>query len=173
MENVNLPPPNNRPILPAALRARINQELHEPKVILAFVDSLLESIEQYLHFAVTLIDHMNNLETNDESEETPLVFLPSSSELMKFTAYFDPFLPMNIIMRKAYNTKMVEGLESTEKNLVAIVRDVYVFVGSFTYTIDFVVLENIGKFIQINEVEVVVGRPFRKPLNSSMIALKD
>ncbi|GJV25268.1 protein kinase-like domain, concanavalin A-like lectin/glucanase domain protein [Tanacetum coccineum] len=31
----------------------------------------------------------------------------------KFVAYFDPFLPMNIITRKAYNTIMVEGLEST------------------------------------------------------------
>ncbi|GKF77865.1 hypothetical protein Tco_0230335 [Tanacetum coccineum] len=31
----------------------------------------------------------------------------------KFVAYFDPFLPMNIITHKAYNTIMVEGLEST------------------------------------------------------------
>ncbi|GKG05343.1 hypothetical protein Tco_0325429, partial [Tanacetum coccineum] len=44
----------------------------------------------------------------------------------KFVAYFDPFLPMNIITRKAYNIIMVEGLESTGRNLLAIVRDVYV-----------------------------------------------
>ncbi|GKC59038.1 hypothetical protein Tco_1086636 [Tanacetum coccineum] len=31
----------------------------------------------------------------------------------KFVAYFDPFLPINIITRKAYNTIMVEELEST------------------------------------------------------------
>ncbi|GJW43213.1 hypothetical protein Tco_0072012 [Tanacetum coccineum] len=80
----------------------------------------------------------------------------------KFVAYFDPFLPMNIIMRKAYNTIMVEGLGSTWKNLVAVVRDVYVFVGSFTYITDFVVLEDIGEFIQINKAEVVMGKPFRK-----------
>nr|GEW88351.1 hypothetical protein [Tanacetum cinerariifolium] len=49
----------------------------------------------------------------------------------KFIAYFDPFLPMNIITRRAYNTILVEGLESTGRNLVAIVRDVYVFVESF------------------------------------------
>ncbi|GKB12692.1 hypothetical protein Tco_0846615, partial [Tanacetum coccineum] len=82
--------------------------------------------------------------------------------LRKFVTYFDPFLPMNIITRKAYNTIMVEGLESIWKNLVAVVRDVYVFVGSFTYIIDFVVLEDIGEFIQINKTEVVVGKPFRK-----------
>ncbi|GJV47761.1 MAK10-like protein [Tanacetum coccineum] len=41
---------------------------------------------------------------------------------------------MNIVTRKAYNTIMVEGLESTGKNFVAIVRDVYVSVGRFTYS---------------------------------------
>ncbi|GJS68420.1 hypothetical protein Tco_0682985 [Tanacetum coccineum] len=55
----------------------------------------------------------------------------------KFVAYFDPFLPMNIITRKAYNTIMVEGLESTRKNLVAIVRDVYVFFSKFHLCYEF------------------------------------
>ncbi|GKA60153.1 hypothetical protein Tco_0759466 [Tanacetum coccineum] len=80
----------------------------------------------------------------------------------KFTTYFDPFLPMNIITRKAYDTIMVEGLKSTGKNLVAVVRDVYVFVGSFTYITDFVVLEDFGEFILIDKAEVVMGKPFRK-----------
>ncbi|GJY87018.1 hypothetical protein Tco_0501646 [Tanacetum coccineum] len=63
---------------------------------------------------------------------------------------------------EAYNTIMVEGLESTGKNLVAIVRDVYVFVGSFTYIMDFVILEDIGEFILEDMAEVVMGKPFRK-----------
>ncbi|GKE14814.1 hypothetical protein Tco_1422391 [Tanacetum coccineum] len=75
----------------------------------------------------------------------------------KFIAYLDPFLP-----RKAYNTIMVEGLEGMGKNLVAIVKDVYVFVGSFTYITDFVVLEDIGEFIMSNMTEVLMGQPFRK-----------
>ncbi|GJU56277.1 hypothetical protein Tco_1229991, partial [Tanacetum coccineum] len=74
----------------------------------------------------------------------------------KFTAYLDPFLPMNIISRKAYNTIMVDKLEGMGKNLVAIVRDVYVFVGSFTYITDFVVLEDIGEFIMNDMVEVLM-----------------
>ncbi|GJR84968.1 hypothetical protein Tco_0155753 [Tanacetum coccineum] len=78
-----------------------------------------------------------------------------------FVAYFDPFLPMNIITRKAYNTIMVDGLESTRRNLVAIVKDVYVFVGSFTYVIDFVVLEDIGEFIVSNMTDVVMAKSFR------------
>nr|GEU98176.1 retrotransposon Orf1 [Tanacetum cinerariifolium] len=79
----------------------------------------------------------------------------------KFGAYFDPFLPMNIITRKAYNIIMVEGLESTGGNLVAIVRDVYVFVGSFTYVTDFVVLKDTGEFIIRDMSEVVMGRSFK------------
>ncbi|GKF15961.1 hypothetical protein Tco_0057423, partial [Tanacetum coccineum] len=80
----------------------------------------------------------------------------------KFVAYFNPFLPMNIITHKAYNTIMVKGLESTGNNLVAIVWDVYVFVGSFTYITDFVILENIEVFILRDMVEVVMSKPFRK-----------
>ncbi|GKE28122.1 hypothetical protein Tco_1443506 [Tanacetum coccineum] len=80
----------------------------------------------------------------------------------KFTAYLDPFLLMNIISRKACNTIMVDRLEGTGKNLVSIVRDVYVFVRSFTYITDFVVLEDIGEFIMSDMAEVLMGRPFRK-----------
>ncbi|GJS78852.1 hypothetical protein Tco_0728733 [Tanacetum coccineum] len=175
MENANPPPTNNRPVLPAALRARIDQELHELQAISAFVDSRLESIEQFLNFANQPNEtNMNNLESDDETGDTPLVSpFPHSdndsddgevlNELIeyentrtlrreriinsldgddlafermlgfrKFIAYLDPFLPMNIISRKAYNTIMVKGLEGTGKNLVTVVKDVYVFVGSFT-----------------------------------------
>ncbi|GJR46832.1 MAK10-like protein [Tanacetum coccineum] len=79
----------------------------------------------------------------------------------KFVAYFDPFLPMNIITRKDYNTIMVEGLKSMGRNLVAIVRDVYEFFGSFTYVTEFVVLEDIGEFIISDMAEVVMAIPFR------------
>ncbi|GKB71141.1 hypothetical protein Tco_0932553 [Tanacetum coccineum] len=80
----------------------------------------------------------------------------------KFVTYYDFFSPMNIITRKAYNTIMVKGSESIGKNLVAIVRDVYVFVGSFTYITDFVILEGIGEFSLRDMAEVVMDKPFRK-----------
>ncbi|GKD38909.1 hypothetical protein Tco_1259116 [Tanacetum coccineum] len=76
----------------------------------------------------------------------------------KFVAYFEPFLPMNIITRKAYNTIMVEGLKSTRRNLVAIVRDVYVSVGSFTFVMDFVVLEDIKEYIVSDMADVMMRR---------------
>nr|GEW17959.1 ribonuclease H-like domain-containing protein [Tanacetum cinerariifolium] len=151
--NPNPPPTSNRPVLPAALRAQAVQELYELQRILAFVDSRLKSIERSLNnFAnqptKTII---NDLEFDDESVDTPLVssFPHSNNDsdddellnelIKKSVAYFDPFLPMSINTRKAYNTLMVEGLESTRKSLVAVVRDVYVFVGSFTYITDFMI----------------------------------
>ncbi|GJW42007.1 hypothetical protein Tco_0070806 [Tanacetum coccineum] len=83
------------------------------------------------------------------------------SKRRKFVAYFDPFLPMNIITHKAYNTIMVDGLESTGRNLVSIIKDVYVVVGSFTYIMDFVVLADIREFIISDMTDVVMGKPFR------------
>nr|GEW22412.1 ribonuclease H-like domain-containing protein [Tanacetum cinerariifolium] len=95
---------------------------------------------------------MNDLESDDELVDTPLVspFLDSNNNsddsevLNELYEYGDAG---NIIMRKAYNIIMVERIESARNNLVAIVRDVYVFVGSFTYVMDFVVLEDIREFI--------------------------
>nr|GEV31049.1 hypothetical protein [Tanacetum cinerariifolium] len=186
MENAN-PPPNNCHVLTAALRVRAVQEIQELQIISAFIDSRLESIEQFLNNFANQPNEsdMNNLVCDCESVDTPLVspfpHLDNDSDdgkvlnelieyenvemlcresainsydgddlafqcmigFRKFVTYFDLFLPMNIITRKAYNTIMVEGLESIGKNLVTIVRDVYVFVCSFTYITDFVVLEDI------------------------------
>ncbi|GJY91277.1 hypothetical protein Tco_0506473 [Tanacetum coccineum] len=193
-------------VLVAALHARFNQELQELKKILAFIDSRLENIEQFLNLFTDQPNetNVNDPESDDGLVETPLVspfphsdndsddeeVLNELSEyenartlrreriinsldgddlafeciigFRKFTAYLDPFLPMNIISHKAYNTIMVDRLEGTRKNLVAIVRDVYVLVGSFTYITDFVVLEDIGEFIMSNMAEVLMGKPFRK-----------
>nr|GEU86282.1 hypothetical protein [Tanacetum cinerariifolium] len=130
MENVNPPPTNNRPMLPVALHAQAIQELHELQRISAFGDSRLESIKRFFNNFANQPNktNMNDLEPDDESVDTPLISpFPHLNELIdKFTAYLDHFLPMNIISRKAYDTIMVEALEGTGKNLVAIVKDVYV-----------------------------------------------
>ncbi|GKB44355.1 hypothetical protein Tco_0889297, partial [Tanacetum coccineum] len=69
MENANPPPTNDRHVLPTALRTRIDQELYELHLILTFVDSRLESIEQFLNnFANQPNEtNMNDLESDDES----------------------------------------------------------------------------------------------------------
>ncbi|GJT17903.1 hypothetical protein Tco_0876609 [Tanacetum coccineum] len=152
MENANLSP--THPVLPAALRARYNQELQELLNISAFVDSRLESIERFLNRFADQPNEtsINDPEYDDRSIATPLVspFPHSNNDsddeevlhelgeyenagtlrreriinsfdgddlafecmigFRKFTAYLDPFLPMNIISRKAYNTIMVDRL---------------------------------------------------------------
>nr|GEY13096.1 hypothetical protein [Tanacetum cinerariifolium] len=79
MESTN--PPPTRPVLPAALCARFNQELQK---ISAFLDSHLESIER---FPNPFTDQPNETSINDPesdngSVDTPLVspFLHSSND---------------------------------------------------------------------------------------------
>ncbi|GKD20722.1 hypothetical protein Tco_1222425 [Tanacetum coccineum] len=131
--------------------------------ISTYIDSRLENIVQFLNGFTQQPNEIDvdGFEPDNESVDTPLVspfldlddnsddgeVLNELEEFRKFVTYFDPFLPLNIITSKAYNTIMVKGLESTGKNLVVVVRDVYVFVGSFTYITDFMVLEDIGDFI--------------------------
>ncbi|GJT13740.1 hypothetical protein Tco_0860782 [Tanacetum coccineum] len=156
MENANPPPTNNRPVLPAAVCARAVQELHKLQVISALVDSHLESSEQFLnHFAnQTNETNMNDLESDDESIDTPFV--------SPFPHSDNDSDDGEVLNELTYNTIIVEGLEGTRKNLVAIVKDVYVFVKSFTYITDFVVLEDIGEFIMSDMAEILMDKPFRK-----------
>ncbi|GJX85364.1 hypothetical protein Tco_0336138 [Tanacetum coccineum] len=98
----------------------------------------------------TLSSRKDDLEPDNESVDTPLVspFLDSDDDS-------DDGKVLNEV-------EEYEILESKGRNLVAIVRDVYVFVGSFTYITDFVVLEDIGEFILRDMSEVVMGKAFRK-----------
>ncbi|GKE89589.1 hypothetical protein Tco_1567064 [Tanacetum coccineum] len=75
MENANPPPTNNHLVLLAALRAQAIQELYELQRILAFVESRLESIERFLNNFSNQPNetNMNDLESDDESIDTPLV----------------------------------------------------------------------------------------------------
>ncbi|GJS36537.1 hypothetical protein Tco_0534919 [Tanacetum coccineum] len=73
MENVNPPPTHH--VLPAALRARFNQEPQELQKILAFIDSRLESNEQFLNRFTKQPNEtsINDTELDNGSVDTPLV----------------------------------------------------------------------------------------------------
>ncbi|GKC03027.1 hypothetical protein Tco_0994637 [Tanacetum coccineum] len=138
-------------------------ELIDTPFVYPFLDSYDESddsvvIDELEEYRNAGNFYLNRIINSFDGED---LSFPCMISFRKFVAYFDPFFPMNIITRKAYNTIMVEGLESTRRNLVAIVRDVYVFVGSFTYVTDFVVLEDIREFIVSDMTEVMMGRAFR------------
>nr|GEU74532.1 integrase, catalytic region, zinc finger, CCHC-type, peptidase aspartic, catalytic [Tanacetum cinerariifolium] len=137
-----------------------------------FVIIVMRYVGTFLNGFVNLPNEINmdDLESDDESVDTPLVspFLNSDDDSDECEVLNDleeyrnsGKLCLNIITRKAYNTIMVEGLKSTRRNLVAIVRDVYVFVRSFTYVTDFVVLEDIRELFVSDMAEVVMGKPFR------------
>ncbi|GJY68335.1 hypothetical protein Tco_0471317 [Tanacetum coccineum] len=186
MENANPLPTNNPPVLPTALHVKnidqflngftqqpneINVDDFEPDdesvdtpLVYAFLDSdddsddgeVLNELEEYDNAGQLCRQRaINSLDGGDLAFQCMIGF-------RKFVAYFDLFLPMNILTRKVYNTIMVKGLESKRKNLVTIIKDVYVFLWSFTYITNFVVLEDIGNFIVTNMAEVVMGKPFRK-----------
>ncbi|GJT75723.1 hypothetical protein Tco_1042448 [Tanacetum coccineum] len=124
MENANPPPTSNRPVLPAALRVQAVQELHELQRISVFVDSRLErevlnELIGYENVGMLRRERaINSFDRDDMAFQCMIGF-------RNFVTYSDPFLPMNIITRKAYNTILVEGLESIGKNLVAVFRDVH------------------------------------------------
>ncbi|GJY33212.1 hypothetical protein Tco_0417681 [Tanacetum coccineum] len=140
------------------------------------IDSHLKNVD---HIMLPNEIDMDYLESEYGLIDTPLVspFLDSDDEsddgevLNELDEYGNAgnFYPYRIINSfdgedlafPSYNTIMVEGLKSTRRNLVVIVRDVYVFVGSFTYVTDFVVLEDIGEFIVSGMADVVMGKPFR------------
>ncbi|GJS29775.1 hypothetical protein Tco_0490395 [Tanacetum coccineum] len=173
MENVIPPPTNNPPVLPTTCHAKVVQELNELQAISTYIDYRLENIDQFLN-DFTQPPNEIDMDDLDPDDESVVHYLAINSfdgddlafqcmiDFRKFVTYFDPFLSMNIITCKAYNTIVVEGLESIGKNLVSIVRDVYVFVGSFTYITDFVILEDIGEFILGDMAKVVMVKPFRK-----------
>ncbi|GKB77234.1 hypothetical protein Tco_0944129 [Tanacetum coccineum] len=118
MENVNLPLTSNRPVLTVALRAQPVQELHKLQRISEFVDSRLENNDSDEGEVLNELVEYENVrmlrrEKAINSFDGDDLAFQCMIEFRKSVAYFDPFLPMNIITRKAYNTIMVEGLEST------------------------------------------------------------
>ncbi|GKE82683.1 hypothetical protein Tco_1552683 [Tanacetum coccineum] len=125
MENAN-PPPNNRPVLTAAQRARVVQELHELQIISAFVDSRLENTP-----LVSPFPH-----SDDDSDDNEVL-----NELIEYE---------NV------------GMLRRERAINSFDGDDLAFQCSFTYIMDFMVLEDIGEFIMSDMAEVLMGKPFRK-----------
>ena len=71
----------------------------------------------------------------------------------------------NIISRSNFNKIMVNKLEYRGDNIVARVEPLHVFVGSFVYLVDFMVMENLGEFIDNELTQVIFGEPFKRLTN--------
>jgi hypothetical protein len=90
---------------------------------------------------------------------------PCKIGFKSFNAYLNSSLPMNIISRNEYNKIMVDELEYKGENIVARAIPLHVFVGSLDYLVEFMVMENLGEFIDDKLTQVVFGRPFKRLTN--------
>ncbi|GKB76542.1 hypothetical protein Tco_0943437 [Tanacetum coccineum] len=81
-------------------------------------------------------------------------------------AYIDLNSPLNILTRMMYNWIMRRKLYPRENpnrgvsNFTGRIKGMHVFIGNFTYIIDFMIVEDISLIIDPRLSQVVLGRPF-------------
>ncbi|GJR89071.1 hypothetical protein Tco_0213082 [Tanacetum coccineum] len=81
-------------------------------------------------------------------------------------AYIDPNSPLNIMTRMMYNWIMRRKLDPRENsnsgvsNFTGRIKGMHVFVGNFTYIIDFMIVEDVSSIIDPRLSQVVLGKPF-------------
>ena len=63
---------------------------------------------------------------------------------------------MSIISRSEYNKIMVDELGYKGDNIIARAMALHVFVGSFVYLVEFMVMENLGELINSKLTQVVI-----------------
>ncbi|GKD50718.1 retrotransposon ORF1 [Tanacetum coccineum] len=81
-------------------------------------------------------------------------------------AYIDPNSPLNIMTRMMYNWIMRRKLDPMKRlnrgvsNFTGMIKRMHVFIGNFTYVIDFMIVDDISSIIDPRLSQVVLGRPF-------------
>ncbi|GKE08093.1 hypothetical protein Tco_1411644 [Tanacetum coccineum] len=81
-------------------------------------------------------------------------------------AYIDPNSPLNIMNRMMYNWIMWRKFDPRKSsnrgvsNFTGRIKRMHVFIGNFTYVIDFMIVEDISSIIDLRLSQVVLGRPF-------------
>ncbi|GJX16167.1 hypothetical protein Tco_0216999 [Tanacetum coccineum] len=81
-------------------------------------------------------------------------------------AYIDLNSPLNIMTRMMYNWIMRRKLDPMENtnggisNFTGRIKGMHVFIGNFTYVVDFMIVEDISSIIDPRFLQVVQGRPF-------------
>ncbi|GJT46747.1 retrotransposon ORF1 [Tanacetum coccineum] len=81
-------------------------------------------------------------------------------------AYIDLNSPLNIMTRMMYNWLMRRKLDPREdanggiSNFTRRIKGMHVFIGNFTYIVDFMIVEDINSIIDPRMSQVVLGIPF-------------
>ncbi|GKE28525.1 hypothetical protein Tco_1443909 [Tanacetum coccineum] len=126
------------------------------------------------------IEYFDTFPTRDEltyykyvmSGPIPLIFLrnpiitegcPSN---LKIPCYINLNSPLNIMTLMMYNWIMRRKLNPKEdanggvSNFTGRIKGMHVFIGNFTYVIDFMIVEDISSILDPRLTQVVLGRPF-------------
>nr|GEU61194.1 retrotransposon Orf1 [Tanacetum cinerariifolium] len=86
-------------------------------------------------------------------------------------AYIDLNSPLNIMTRMMYNWIMRRKLNPREdanggiSNFTERIKGMHIFIGNFTYVIDFMIVEDISSILDPRLSQVVLGRPFIEIFN--------
>ncbi|GJZ39807.1 retrotransposon ORF1, partial [Tanacetum coccineum] len=86
-------------------------------------------------------------------------------------AYIDLNSPLNIMTRMMYNSIMRRKLDPRENvnagisNFIGRIKGMHVYIGNFTYVVDFMIVDDISSIIDPRLSQVVLGRPFIKISN--------
>ncbi|GKE88856.1 hypothetical protein Tco_1566331, partial [Tanacetum coccineum] len=88
-------------------------------------------------------------------------------------AYIDFNSPKNIMTRMQYNWIMMKQLEPRKdpegisgiSNFTRRIRRMHIFIGNFTYVLDFMIVKDISSIIDLRLSQVVLGKPFVKISN--------
>ncbi|GJS07154.1 retrotransposon ORF1 [Tanacetum coccineum] len=86
-------------------------------------------------------------------------------------AYIDLNSPLNVMTRMMYNWIMRRKLDPREnsdrgvRNFMGRIKEMHVFVGNFTYVMDFMIVEDISSIIDPRLSQVVLGKPFMEISN--------
>ncbi|GJV65598.1 hypothetical protein Tco_1476426 [Tanacetum coccineum] len=81
-------------------------------------------------------------------------------------AYIDLNSPLNIMTRMMYNWIMRRKLDPRENtngrssNFTGRIKGIHVFIGNFTYIMEFMIIEDISSIIDPRMSQVVLGKPF-------------
>ena len=78
-----------------------------------------------------------------------------------FHPFVDTSSPVNIISKECYNQIMIKELEYKGNNFLGIATNVHIFIGMYTFLVDFVVLDDVSEFVEDGLTGVILGSPFK------------
>nr|GFB15169.1 hypothetical protein [Tanacetum cinerariifolium] len=82
-------------------------------------------------------------------------------------ANFIPFLSINMMSKRFYNSIMKDKLEFKGKSVVGAFMNAHIFVGTFSVVTDFAVIEDMGHYRDKEMGDIKVGKEFCKEIRVS------